>query len=267
MERKGSFAPAVVVGTLVLLSSLLSASAALAHGWITSPPSRQDHCAKGRVSFDCQGVQYEPQSVEAGKGSMLCSGGGRFPVLDDDSLPWPVTTVGATTTFNWTCTACHVTLNWEYFVDGRLLATVDGHMAQPASQFSHTVGNLPSGRHKILARWNIGDTTAAFYSCVDVNVGGSSTPTPTQARPRATATATTAARATATARARATATATASARATPTSVGSFPAWQANHAYAVGNNVSYQGLNYRCLQSHTSQVGWEPPNVPALWQRI
>jgi chitinase len=25
--------------------------------------------------------------------------------------------------------------------------------------------------------------------------------------------------------------------------------------------------YRCLQSHTSLVGWEPPNVPALWQLV
>ena len=22
--------------------------------------------------------------------------------------------------------------------------------------------------------------------------------------------------------------------------------------------------YKCLQAHTSQVGWEPPAVPALW---
>jgi chitinase len=43
-------------------------------------------------------------------------------------------------------------------------------------------------------------------------------------------------------------------------------WVANHAYAVGNNVTFSGVSYRCLQSHTSLVGWEPPNVPALWQR-
>src|ERR1700722_2038412 len=27
------------------------------------------------------------------------------------------------------------------------------------------------------------------------------------------------------------------------------------------------VEYKCLQAHTSQVGWEPPNVPALWQRV
>jgi len=43
-----------------------------------------------------------------------------------------------------------------------------------------------------------------------------------------------------------------------------PAWQPNTAYAVGALVSYNGTDYKCLQAHTSQVGWEPPNVPALW---
>jgi GH18 family chitinase len=42
------------------------------------------------------------------------------------------------------------------------------------------------------------------------------------------------------------------------------AWQANKAYAVGALVTYGGKTYRCLQAHTSQVGWEPSNVPALW---
>ncbi|WP_304608588.1 glycosyl hydrolase family 18 protein [Hyalangium versicolor] len=42
------------------------------------------------------------------------------------------------------------------------------------------------------------------------------------------------------------------------------AWAANTAYAVGAQVSYGGSNYECRQAHTSLVGWEPPNVPALW---
>ncbi|MGG6313938.1 lytic polysaccharide monooxygenase [Paenibacillus macerans] len=41
-------------------------------------------------------------------------------------------------------------------------------------------------------------------------------------------------------------------------------WAANTAYAVGALVSYQGAIYECRQAHTSLVGWEPPNVPALW---
>src|SRR5690606_32768726 len=30
---------------------------------------------------------------------------------------------------------------------------------------------------------------------------------------------------------------------------------------------YGGSTYRNIQSHTSLVGWEPPNVPALWQLV
>jgi chitinase len=52
-----------------------------------------------------------------------------------------------------------------------------------------------------------------------------------------------------------------------TETGNYPAWTANHAYAVGDRVSYAGHDYQCIQAHTSQVGWEPPAVPALWQLL
>ena len=45
-------------------------------------------------------------------------------------------------------------------------------------------------------------------------------------------------------------------------------WQAGVDYAVGDEVAYpdeSGTLYTCLQAHTSLTGWEPPNVPALWQ--
>ncbi|TMR15841.1 cellulose-binding protein, partial [Nonomuraea turkmeniaca] len=44
-------------------------------------------------------------------------------------------------------------------------------------------------------------------------------------------------------------------------------WRAGVAYAVGSTVTYNGVSYRCIQAHTSLAGWEPPNVPALWQRL
>ncbi|HCT81237.1 MAG TPA: hypothetical protein DGG94_21760 [Micromonosporaceae bacterium] len=53
----------------------------------------------------------------------------------------------------------------------------------------------------------------------------------------------------------------------PPDPGTHPAWATNTAYATGDKVSYSGRNYRCIQSHTSQAGWEPPNVPALWEAI
>ncbi len=45
------------------------------------------------------------------------------------------------------------------------------------------------------------------------------------------------------------------------------AWAPNVSYAVGDTVTYNGVVYKCIQAHTSLTGWEPPNVPALWQPI
>ncbi|MEV0614108.1 glycosyl hydrolase family 18 protein [Nonomuraea sp. NPDC050404] len=42
-------------------------------------------------------------------------------------------------------------------------------------------------------------------------------------------------------------------------------WAPWTAYATGAQVTYNGVTYQCLQGHTSQPGWEPPNVPALWK--
>ncbi|MFE5238607.1 MULTISPECIES: carbohydrate-binding protein [unclassified Streptomyces] len=44
-------------------------------------------------------------------------------------------------------------------------------------------------------------------------------------------------------------------------------WAAGTTYAAGAVVTYGGASYRCLQGHQAQAGWQPPNVPALWQRI
>ncbi|MFD1150508.1 alpha-lytic protease prodomain-containing protein [Saccharothrix hoggarensis] len=44
-------------------------------------------------------------------------------------------------------------------------------------------------------------------------------------------------------------------------------WQPGVAYTTGSLVTYDGVGYRCLQGHTSQPGWDPPAVPALWERV
>lgn len=46
----------------------------------------------------------------------------------------------------------------------------------------------------------------------------------------------------------------------------FEEWQSGVAYAVGDRRQYNGLLYRCVQAHTSQDDWTPPQVPALWVR-
>lgn len=42
-------------------------------------------------------------------------------------------------------------------------------------------------------------------------------------------------------------------------------WQPDTDYATGAECTYDGSAYTCLQGHTSQAGWEPPNVPSLWK--
>ena len=47
----------------------------------------------------------------------------------------------------------------------------------------------------------------------------------------------------------------------------YPSWAAGIAYTAGYKVQDNVRLWRCLQAHTSQAGWEPENVPALWEEI
>ena len=47
----------------------------------------------------------------------------------------------------------------------------------------------------------------------------------------------------------------------------FPAWAAGAVYAADERIRYGGKLYRCVQAHTSQIGWEPPATPALWTEV
>ncbi|WP_309111954.1 carbohydrate-binding protein [Saccharothrix sp.] len=42
-------------------------------------------------------------------------------------------------------------------------------------------------------------------------------------------------------------------------------WSVGTTYSTGASVTYGGASYVCLQTHTAQPGWEPPNTPALWR--
>ena len=41
-------------------------------------------------------------------------------------------------------------------------------------------------------------------------------------------------------------------------------WDPGMSYKIGDEVTYGGATYQCLQEHISMEGWEPLNVPALW---
>ena len=245
------FVPLSMLAVAVGMSTLVIASSpAQAHGYISSPPSRQAMCAQGRVP-NCGQIVYEPQSVEGPKGLRSCSGGNsRFAILDSTSVAWPATSVGNTVTFNWILTARHATSTWEYYIGGSRIALFNDGGRQPGATVTHQVSlGGRTGRQLVLAIWNIADTANAFYSCVDLQVGGGggNPPPPPPPPPTPTPTAT-----------------------NPPPPPPPPAggtWRAGTAYTVGSTVTYNGATYRCLQAHTAIAGWEPPNVPALWQRV
>jgi hypothetical protein len=54
---------------------------------------------------------------------------------------------------------------------------------------------------------------------------------------------------------------------TPPPPAAISAWVPYHTYASDDLVTYNAATYRCVQGHTSLPGWEPPNVPALWQPL
>jgi chitin-binding protein len=236
LTRKAALVMAAVPA-IVFITPVGSASA---HGYVSSPPSRQAQCASGVVK-NCGGPEWEPQSAEGPKGQVSCSGGQRqdFAVLNDDNRGWQATSVGTSLTMTWTFTARHRTRDYEYYIGNTRVGYVDGGNAAPVDPVRHTI-NLSgfSGYQKLRAIWNIGDTVNAFYSCIDINIGGTGgnpTPPPTTTNP------------------------------TPPPAGG--TWAPNTTYATGATVTYGGSTYRCLQGHTSLTGWEPPNAASLWQKI
>ena len=47
----------------------------------------------------------------------------------------------------------------------------------------------------------------------------------------------------------------------------YPEWAENAEYTAEYKVQRNGKLWRCRQAHTSQIGWEPENTPALWTEI
>lgn len=249
--------PLVAMGAVV--GGLGFAAPASAHGYVSSPPSRQALCAQGKVP-DCGPIQYEPQSVEGPKGLKSCDGGKtQFAVLADNSRNWPATPVGTSVTFNWVLTARHATSTWEYFIGNTRIAQFNDGGKQPNATVAHQVSLAGySGRQTILAVWNIADTANAFYNCVDVQIGGTTNPSPTAtASPTATKSPT-----------KPPTTAAPTTKAPTTAAPSRSAtgvqWTAGTTYHVGDVVTYDGRRYQCRQAHTAIYTWEPIYTLALW---
>ncbi|KAJ6579281.1 immunoglobulin E-set [Mycena sp. CBHHK59/15] len=149
------------LSSLVLATLHMAVAPASAHGYVSHPPSHQALCRDVPVP-GCGDVKYEPQSVEALKGSFKCNGDGvRFHELNEERL-WP-----------------HATATWEYFIlteHNTKLALFDDGGAVPPRTVVHQVPlHGYTGRQTILSRWNIADTPTAFYACVDLNINPTNT--------------------------------------------------------------------------------------------
>ena len=48
----------------------------------------------------------------------------------------------------------------------------------------------------------------------------------------------------------------------------FPSWGPDaETYAKDTRVLYDGILYKCLQTHTPQVSWTPTSSPSLWAKV
>lgn len=188
---------AAVIGLAIAGVSMFATGSASSHGYTDSPISRQKLCANGTVT-GCGNIQWEPQSVEGPKGfpaagpadGSICSGGNsQFAQLDDPrGGNWPATqvTAGQGYSFRWQFTARHATSDFRYYItrngwdptkpltraalESQPFMTVPYGNQQPPATLTHQ-GSMPTqktGKHIILAVWNVADTTNAFYACSDV---------------------------------------------------------------------------------------------------
>ncbi|MFJ8171218.1 lytic polysaccharide monooxygenase [Streptomyces sp. NPDC094473] len=190
-------ASAAVIGLAIAGASMFATSSASSHGYTDSPISRQKLCANGTVT-GCGNIQWEPQSVEGPKGfpaagpadGKICAGGNSgFAQLDDPrGGNWPATqvTAGQGYSFRWQFTARHSTSDFRYYItkngwdstkpltraalESQPFMTVPYGNQQPPATLTHQ-GTMPTqktGKHIILAVWNVADTSNAFYACSDV---------------------------------------------------------------------------------------------------
>ncbi|MFE9723743.1 lytic polysaccharide monooxygenase [Streptomyces sp. NPDC005794] len=190
-------ASAAVIGLAIAGVSMFATGSASSHGYTDSPISRQKLCADGAVT-GCGNIQWEPQSVEGPKGfpaagpadGAICAGGNSgFAQLDDPrGGNWPATqvTAGQGYSFRWQFTARHSTSDFRYYItkdgwdstkpltraalESQPFMTVPYGNQQPPATLTHQ-GAMPTqktGKHVILAVWNVADTGNAFYACSDV---------------------------------------------------------------------------------------------------
>lgn len=285
-NKVAAAAAGLMAGSLLVV---LPSAPASAHGTMSNPPSRVYQCKnEGPESPDSAacaaavaagGTQAfydwnEVSLLEAGgrhrqlipDGKLCSAGRDKYRGLDLQRTDWPATPFSAgPRTITYHATAPHSNSNFEFYITregwnpSMPLKWSDLVHIQTFNNFNPTTFtnwtiNIPqrTGRHILYSIWQrVVGSNEAFYTCSDVVFGGGNNPNPT---PSPTPTVTP------------TPTPTPTPTVTPTQ-NPGGTWAPGVAYQTGNRVTYGGVTYACRQPHTSLVGWEPPNVPALWQRV
>lgn len=47
----------------------------------------------------------------------------------------------------------------------------------------------------------------------------------------------------------------------------FAEWDSSKTYNTGDRIRYNGVLYKCLQSHTAQEDWTPTDASSLWAQV
>lgn len=47
----------------------------------------------------------------------------------------------------------------------------------------------------------------------------------------------------------------------------FPEWDTGISYQTDERIRFDGILYKCLQTHTSLDDWTPVSAPSLWARV
>lgn len=265
----------------VVLGSLLAASQAFAHGYISSPKSRVIQCKENGIESPTHpaciaakaagnGGLYTPQEVAVGgvrdnheyyiPDGRLCSvGRSNLFGMDLARTDWPATNVSAgPLQFVWTNTAAHKTMYFRYYI------TKQGYNhAQPLrwsdlelihdsgkadqEQFSYHTVQMPqrTGRHIVYSIWQRDwerDSAEGFYQCVDVNyAGGTNSSVPASSKSSSSV--------------GSVASSSVASSISPNTCAGLSVWNANSAYQNPTQVQHNGKRYQANY-------WTQGNNPA-----
>lgn len=284
-SRKGLSALALIIGA----ASLLPATGASAHGYVSSPKSRVIMCKENGIENPShpaciaakaagnQGL-YTPQEVAVGgvrdnhedyiPDGRLCSvNRANLYGMDLARTDWPATQVSSGfLDFVWTNTAAHKTTYFRYYItkEGydhsqplRWSDLVQIHESGPADQewvSTHTVWMPPrTGKHIVYSIWQrdwVRDAAEGFYQCIDVDYGnGGGTPSSSSSS--------------------APSSVSSSSSSIPSNdtCATLPAWNSSAVYNNGNQVKHNGNRYQAqwwTQSQDPAYNSGPAGSGFVW---